>query len=136
MLRAKQKTTNPTIKKRIAEQQELWLAEFKNVWTIAGTCLKIGIDRGTYYEWAKGYPEFLARKKEIEKDQIEFVESKLYAAIRDGNMTAIIFYLKNMSRAKWGFEERRRFEGEVIMKFQLDEKQRRWIRKLIERGAI
>jgi len=128
-------STVSTVKKRIAEQQAQWLEEFKNIWTIAGTCQKMGIDRGTFYVWAKGYPEFLAKKKEIEKDQIEYVESKLYQAIRDNNMTAIIFYLKNMARAKWGAEEKRRFEGEIAV-LKLKDGQRKQIRKLIERGTV
>ena len=101
-----------TIKKRIEKEQQSWLEAFKNTWTVAAACLKIGIVRNTFYEWAKKYPEFLKQKREIEKEQIEYVESKLIRAIEDGNLGAIIFYLKCRSK-KWRPYEKRELEGKI-----------------------
>jgi len=95
------KDKNDTIKKRIKKQQEEWLGAFKNYWTISGACKRIGMSRETYYQWTRKYPDFLKRKKEIEKEQLDLVESKLYESINSGNLGAIIFYLKCRGGQKW-----------------------------------
>ena len=117
----KKSNKSDTIKKRIERQQEEWMEAFKNNWTISGACLKIGITRTTYYDWAKKYPEFLQRKKEIEREQIEFVESKLYKAIKEEDLTAIIFYLKCKSK-KWRPYEKREISGAIKTKIDEGEK--------------
>ena len=105
-------TKSTVIKKRIAKDQKEWLEAFKNQWTIAAACRKIGIDRGTYYLWAKKYPLFVKQKEEIEKEQVEYVETKLVQAIERGDLGAIIFYLKCRSE-KWRPWEKRELEGKI-----------------------
>jgi hypothetical protein len=105
-------TKSTVIKKRIAAKQNEWLEAFKNQWTIAAACRKIGIDRTTYYIWAKKYPNFVKQKEEIEEEQIEEVESKLKNAIERGDLGAIIFYLKCRSE-KWRPWEKREVEGKI-----------------------
>jgi len=103
------KKINKTIQERIKKKQGEWLEAFKTQWTISGTCRNIGISRDTYYEWIKKYPEFLKRKKEIEEDQIDYAETKLYRAIDAGNLKAITFFLKSRSK-KWRPVEKREVE--------------------------
>ena len=119
----KRNSTSSTIKKRIENQQKEWLEAFKNQWTITGACKKIGIDRGTYYIWGKKYPEFKKRKEEIEKEQIDFVEAKLYEAINEGNLGAIIFYLKCRGGERWKERAIQQLEGQIKTKFELTDEQ-------------
>ena len=107
------KTDKKTVKIRIEEKQKEWLEAFKKQWTITGTCLKVGINRDTFYNWIKKYPEFRKRKKEIEKEQVEFVENKLYEAINNGNLGAIIFFLKCRGGRKWRASEVREIRGKI-----------------------
>ncbi len=63
------------------------------------SCEKLGISRATYYRWKKLDPEFakevdtaLAEGSELINDM---AESQLISAIKRGNLTGIIFWLKN-----------------------------------------
>lgn len=132
----KKKSTKSTLIKRIAQSQKNWLEAFKKQWTITGACKVIGIDRGTYYLWEKKYPDFVKKMRELEEEQIEYVEGKLYQALNDGNMTAIIFYLKNRSRSRWGAEERRKFDGELKAKLSLTDEQFNELLKSAKKGNL
>ena len=62
----------------------------------------------------KNYISRHARLKEVEDDiaqqTLDLAETKLVQAIGDGNMTAVIFYLKTKGRQR-GYIERREIEG-------------------------
>lgn len=77
---------------------------------ISATCSALNISRQTYYNWLKNDEEL---KREIEDSTeavLDNVESKLLSAINDGNMTAIIFYLKTKGK-KRGYIERQEITG-------------------------
>lgn len=62
----------------------------------------VGISRGTVYQWLEADPQFAidmkkARAKGSESG-IDFVEGKLMDAIKEGNVTAMIFFLKCMGK--------------------------------------
>lgn len=65
---------------------------------VAYACAKTNISRTTYYEWAKEDEEFKAQCDLIKEDTVDAVESKLFSAIGEGNITAIIFYLKTHAK--------------------------------------
>ncbi len=63
------------------------------------SCEKLGISRATYYRWKKADSKFakevdtaLAEGSELINDM---AESQLISAIKRGNLTGIIFWLKN-----------------------------------------
>lgn len=66
--------------------------------SVQGACERVGVGRSTYYDWRKEDPKF----KDASDKALEFgnwfindmAESKLIQNIRDGNNTAIIFWLK------------------------------------------
>jgi hypothetical protein len=77
---------------------------------ISATCNALGISRQTYYNWLKNDEDL---KLEIEHSQeavLDNVESKLLSAINDGNITAIIFYLKTKGKGR-GYVERSELTG-------------------------
>jgi len=134
-MKKKKSNKSDTIKKRIKKNQKEWLEAFKTQWTITGACRRIGINPDTYYEWAKKYPEFKKRKEEIEKEQIDFVEAKLYEAINEKNLGAIIFFLKCRGGEKWKERTVQKLEGEIKTKFELtDEQFKQIIGRIIRRG--
>ena len=62
---------------------------------------KMGISPSTLYEWKNKFPEIseaLKKGKEI----VDFeVENAMLKAIENGNVTAMIFWLKNRQPEKW-----------------------------------
>ena len=79
-------------KKAITEQ-------LKKAPIIQVTCEKLGISRATFYRWKKNDEKF-AEEVDFalqEGSQLinDMAESQLITAIKNGNLTGIIFWLKN-----------------------------------------
>ena len=75
------------------------------IFNISESCKGAGISRATYYNWKKDDPDFEEAVHDLEEGQKDFVESKLLDLIKDGNPTAIIFYLKTKAKDR-GYSER------------------------------
>lgn len=80
----------------------------ENVTNIRQTCKALKIDRNTFMAWRKKFPELNSMLCEIEEGMLDFGESKLLAAINEGNLTAIIFYLKTKGKHR-GY-----IEGQIV----------------------
>lgn len=90
--------TNSIIKRQVSQKKEL-LEKLKETPVIELACRKVGIGRATFYRWKLNDEKF-ARESEIALGEgaalvNDMAESQLLAAIKDQNMTAIIFWLKN-----------------------------------------
>lgn len=63
------------------------------------TCEKLGVARATFYRWKKKDPKFADEVEQSlnEGSQLinDMAESQLISAIKEGNLTGIIFWLKN-----------------------------------------
>ncbi len=75
------------------------LEQLKKTPIIQVTCEKLGISRATFYRWKKKDEKF-AEEVDLalqEGSQLinDMAESQLIAAIKNGNLTGIIFWLKN-----------------------------------------
>lgn len=81
------------------KQKELLLENLKKAPIIQLACEKVGISRATFYRWKKEDEKFSEKAEEaiLKGQQLinELAESNLISAIKDKNMTAIIFWLKN-----------------------------------------
>ena len=88
-----------TIKRRIQKEKEIILEQLKKTPIVQVVCEKTGIGRSTYYRWKKEDSKFagLADAAILEGSLLvnDMAESQLLSAIRDKNMTAIIFWLKH-----------------------------------------
>lgn len=66
-------------------------------------CERSGVSRATYYRWRKDDADFatVADEAIVEGSSLvnDMAESQLLSAIKDKNMTAIIFWLKHHHRA-------------------------------------
>ena len=76
---------------------------------ISFSCKKAGISRTVFYEWMKEDPELATASKDVEEEQIDFVESKLMQRISENDMTGIIFFLKTKGKGR-GYIENQRHE--------------------------
>ena len=90
--------TNSIVKRQSVQKKEL-LERLKETPVIEVVCRKIGIARETYYRW-KTNDEKFAKEVDMALEVgsalvNDMAESQLLTAIKDQNMTAIIFWLKH-----------------------------------------
>jgi len=70
----------------------------------------LGIARKTFYVYLKKYQTAQEALDDAREKRHEWVESKLMKAIKDDNLTAIIFYLKTQGK-HLGYVERQELAG-------------------------
>jgi len=79
--------------------KELLIEQLKKTPIIQVACEKTGVGRATYYRWKKEDEEFSTKADEALSEGSSLVsdiaESQLMSAIKDKNLTAIIFWLKH-----------------------------------------
>ena len=84
---------------KTAKVKEQLIEHLKKTPIIQIACEKSGIGRATYYRWKKEDKEFSDKADEsIEESSAlvnDIAESQLMSAIKNQNMTAIIFWLKH-----------------------------------------
>ncbi len=81
----------------------------KTLGIVTTACIQVGIGRTTFYEYCKD-PEFKLQVDSIDNIALDFAESGLHKKIKEGNIAAIIFYLKTKGK-KRGFVERQEITG-------------------------
>lgn len=105
--------------KRKKITNETVLKVFKSkVGNISATCDALGIDRSTLYSWRRKYPELDEMLKGQEESMIDFAETRLMEKINDGDLTAIIFFLKTKGK-KRGYIEGREIDANVTTDIDL-----------------
>jgi ACT domain-containing protein len=87
------------IEVRKAREQASLLEQLRKVPIVQIACEKVGIGRATYYRWKKEDEEFgkMADEALAEGAQLvsDMAESQLLTAIRDGNLGAVMYWLKH-----------------------------------------
>lgn len=73
----------------------------------------MGVSIRTFYNYREKYPK-IKQATSVGKQQANFyIENKLFKKAADGNMTAIIFWLKNNWREKYSDTQRTALEEEL-----------------------
>lgn len=94
---------NETIRKRQLKDRKNLIEQLRKTPIIQLACEKVGIGRATYYRWRKSNLKFARSSDDALQESVslmnDLAESQLLSAIREKNMTAIIFWLKNRHRA-------------------------------------
>jgi len=112
---------NPT-KNNTEFKKKAFIKAYKKAFgNVSQSCLAIGIDRSTYYDWIKKDEKFKKKIEEAEPQErfLDFLESKLVEQINGGNTTSIIFALKTKGKNR-GYVERQeivhdgKLETEVV----------------------
>jgi len=89
---------NNSIESRQNNDKELLLQKLKQTPIIQVACQKVGVSRATFYRWKKSDRKFReAAEIAIEEGTNlinDMAESQLVSAIKDKNLTSIIFWLK------------------------------------------
>jgi ACT domain-containing protein len=82
--------------------KETVIKQLKKTPIVQVTCKKVGISRATFYRWKKEDKEFGNDAEAAIEEGLglinDMAESQLISAIKDGNLTGIIFWLKNHHR--------------------------------------
>lgn len=88
-----------TIEKRQLKNKELLLELLRKTPIVQIACEKVGVGRATYYRWRKEDSEFTKQSDQALLDGSllvnDMAESQLMSAIKDKNMTGIMFWLKH-----------------------------------------
>jgi hypothetical protein len=84
-------------------KKQLLLLELTNMPIVEVACKRSSVSRATYYRWRNEDEEFKEASDKALQDAIELMsdmaESQLLNSVKDGNMTGIIFWLKNHREA-------------------------------------
>lgn len=82
-----------------AKTKQIIIAELAKTPIVELVCKRSGISRATFYRWRKDDEAFAQATDEATVDGTKIIndmaESQLISAIREKNLTAIIFWLKN-----------------------------------------
>lgn len=104
-----------------------------NAGNLSLTAEALGIDRSTLWEWRKKFPELEKKLNDYDESLGDLAESKLMLAINEGNLTAIIFYLKTKHKGR-GYIEGQEIKATVstAIKSMSQEEAADFIRRLEE----
>ena len=121
-----------TIKARQANEKALLIEQLRKTPIISVACDKTGVGRTSYYRWREEDKEFatLADKSLAEGILLmnDMAESQLLSAIKDGNMTAIIYWLKHRHSA---YSTKIEIEGNISTNYELSDSQKELLNKAI-----
>lgn len=88
-----------TLPLKQAKQKESLIEQLKKVPIIQLACERSNVSRATFYRWRKDDKDFAEAVDEALSSGASLIsdmaESKLIAAIKEGNMTGIIYWLKH-----------------------------------------
>jgi len=95
--------------KRKAVQDAFLEAYKSSACNVSISCQKVGISRNTFYEWKKADPEFNRAISEEDESLLDFAETMLFKAIKEGKTPELIFFLKTKGQ-KRGYIEKQRID--------------------------
>ena len=88
-----------TIEKRMSEDKQRVLENLKKVPIVSVVCQQTGISRSSFYRWKSQDKLFSEQANEALREGKQLIndmaESQLVSAIKERNMTAIIYWLRN-----------------------------------------
>ena len=91
------------------KKEQLLQALTKSLGIVSTACASVGMSRTTYYKYYNEDKDFKTLVDDISDVAIDFAESKLFDLMREGNPTAIIFYLKTKGK-KRGYVEKQELD--------------------------
>ena len=91
------------------KKEQLLQALTKSLGIVSTACASVGMSRTTYYKYYNEDKDFKTLVDDISDVAIDFAESKLFDLMREGNPTAIIFYLKTKGK-KRGYVEKQEID--------------------------
>jgi aromatic ring-cleaving dioxygenase len=120
------------------KQKQLIIEQLRKTPIVQVVAEKVGIHRSTIYRWKTSDAEFSEAVDEAMEQSIGLVndlaESQLISAIRDKNITAIIYWLKNHHKA---YETRIKVTGSLNHSVnRLDDEQNELVMKALTKAGL
>lgn len=126
-----------TVKHRVKNEKILLIEQFKKTPIVQVACEKTGIGRSTYYRWRKEDKAFAKSADEALSEGCllvnDMAESQLISAIREQNMTAIIFWLKHHHSV---YHTRVELSGKIETGEELTSEQKSIIKKALALASL
>jgi predicted DNA binding protein len=114
MFKSKNQGRKSTIRARQDEQKSLLLEQLQKIPIVQIACEKTGVGRTTFYRWCKEDDEFKKAADTAIHEGVsllnDMTESQLLTAIRDGNLTAVMYWLNHRHPA---YKNRLELSGEI-----------------------
>lgn len=125
---------NNTIIERQTKEKEQLIEQFKKTPIIQLACEKTGVGRATYYRWRREDSEFARNCDDALQESVglmnDVAESQLLSAIKEKNMTAIIFWLKHRHK---GYSTKIELSGDITQRnITLTEEQKNLIKTALQ----
>ena len=79
---------------------------------VTDACKQSGVPRRTHYNWMDSDEAYREAYEMIVDEAIDFAETQLHNLIAEGNVRAIIFYLKTKGKHR-GYTERFEYHNQV-----------------------
>lgn len=120
------------------KQKQLVIEQLRKTPIVQVVAEKVGIHRSTIYRWKASDTEFSEAVDEAMDQSISLVndlaESQLISAIKDKNITAIIYWLKNHHKT---YETRIRVTGSLKHSVnRLDDEQNELVMKALTKAGL
>lgn len=126
-----------SIQDRQEEQKKLLLEHLTKTPIVQIACEKSGVGRATYYRWRKDDGTFASQADEALREGRllvnDMAESQLMSAIRDKNMTAIIYWLKHHHA---NYRTKIEISGTLDTQQPLSEEQQALVRRALELASL
>lgn len=104
------RTTETTDKKRMTKKQKDYLKILKGTAGLVSPAAdKFGINRSTHYLWIRKYEGFKEAVDDISDSMIDFTEGQLFNLIKEGEPSAVYFFLKCKAKNR-GYVEKQQVE--------------------------
>jgi len=109
----------PMITKKMRKER-LLIALEKSLGVVTSACKSIGYARETFYTYYHTDDEFRAKADDIQNIAADFVESRLYQNIQNGDVASTIFYCKTKLKHR-GYVEKIQQEvsGELNLNIEI-----------------
>ncbi len=125
-------TMSKLIQKRQKQEKEALIEQLKKTPIIQMACKNAGVGRATYYRWRNQDYKFAQKADEALEMSVslmnDLAESQLISAIRDKNMTAIIFWLKHRHQ---GYSTKVLLSGSLETSIKLSPEQQKVFKKAV-----
>jgi len=124
-------------KEIILKEKELIVEQLKKTPIITVSCEKTGIAKATFYRWKKDDKKFSIAADDaiITGSQLinDLAESQLVSAIKDRNLTAIIYWLNHHHKT---YETKVHIEGKIKTERVLTLEEQKCIKKALELSRL
>jgi len=96
---------NIALTKSDIQKDAMILALSKSLGVVSSACKKVGISRETHYTWFNEDENYRAKVLDVKNIAIDFVESKMFSAISNGDSSLTKYYLSTQGKDR-GYVEK------------------------------